>query len=289
MEKLGYSWETLHKRYPRLIYASASGFGHTGPYRSKPAYDMVVQGMGGIMSVTGHPDTPPTRVGSSIGDIVAGIFTTVGISSALYHRAQTGEATCIDVAMLDCQVAILENAIIRYAATGKIPGPIGSRHPSIAPFEAYETADGHIIIAAGNDHLFREMSATIDRPDLATDPRFTSNELRCEHVDELRNEMEGALRTQPSAYWLSLLEKAGIPSGPINNIEQVLQDPQVIARNMIVEAHDPAIGRVRMPGNPVKMSAFPDPHERAPAPDLDADRAAILEFLKSRRAKSHQT
>jgi CoA:oxalate CoA-transferase len=136
LEKLGYGWDALHARFPRLIYAAASGFGHTGPYSKRAAYDMVVQGMGGIMSVTGHPGGPPTRVGTSVGDITAGLFTAVGVNAALYHRERTGEGVKIDVAMLDCQIAILENAIARYAATGEVPGPIGNRHPSITPFGA---------------------------------------------------------------------------------------------------------------------------------------------------------
>ena len=137
MEKLGYGWDNLYPRFPRLIYAAASGFGHTGPYKNRAAYDMVVQGMGGIMSLTGHPGTPPTRVGTSVGDITAGLFTTIGINAALFERSRTGLGRKIDVAMLDCQIAILENAIARYFSTGEVPGPLGARHPSITPFEAF--------------------------------------------------------------------------------------------------------------------------------------------------------
>ena len=163
MERLGYGWETLQRAIPRLIYAAASGFGHSGPYKSRPAYDMVVQGMGGIMSITGHPGGPPTRVGASIGDLTAGLFTTIGIASALHHRAKSGKGMKIDVAMLDCQVAILENALSRYFLTGKSPAPLGARHPSIAPFAAFKTADGHIIIACGTDALYRKLCAAIER------------------------------------------------------------------------------------------------------------------------------
>jgi CoA:oxalate CoA-transferase len=162
MEKLGYGWEGLHPRFPRLVYAAVSGFGHTGPLAKRPAYDMVVQAMGGVMSITGQPDGPPTRVGTSIGDVTAGLFTAIGICSALFERERTGEAAKIDVAMLDCQVAILENAIARYAATGEVPGPIGARHPSITPFAAFEARDGWFVIAAGNDMLFRRLCAVID-------------------------------------------------------------------------------------------------------------------------------
>jgi CoA:oxalate CoA-transferase len=281
-EKFGYDWETLHKRFPSLILASASGFGQTGPYSKKPAYDMVVQAMGGIMSLTGHEGNPPTRVGSSIGDIGAGLFTTIGIASALYHREKTGEATRIDVSMLDCQVALLENGIARYLATGQVPGPLGSRHPSIAPFQAFATADRHIVIAAGNDILFARMAKAIGALDLIDDDRFADNELRRHNVEALSGAIEAALKTEPAEHWLKILDEAGIPSGPINNVEQVLQDPQVIARNMVIETNDPDIGTVKMPGNPIKLTAFTDPTERPAAPALDADREDILSELTAR-------
>ena len=149
MEKLGYGWDTLQARWPSLIFAAASGFGQTGPYAKRPAYDMVVQGMGGVMSLTGHPGGPPTRVGSSIGDLAAGMFAAAGINAALFERTRTGKGAMIDIGMLDCQVALLENAIVRYTTTGDIPGPLGARHPSIAPFAAFTSADGHIIVACG--------------------------------------------------------------------------------------------------------------------------------------------
>src|ERR1700732_24236 len=178
MEKLGYGWESLHSRYPRLVYAAASGFGHTGPYSTYPAYDMAVQGLGGIMSITGHPGGPPTRVGTSIGDIGAGLYTAVAVNAALLHRERTGEATKIDIAMFDCQLALLENAIMRYTTTGQIPGPTGARHPSITPFEAFPTADGHVIIAAGNDALYLKLCEVIGRPDLAENALYRTNDLR---------------------------------------------------------------------------------------------------------------
>lgn len=280
LSKLGYSWQMLHRDYPRLIYAATSGFGATGPYAGRPAYDMVVQAMGGVMSLTGHPGSPPTRVGTSIGDITAGLFTATGINAALYHRAQTGEGMMVDVAMLDCQVAILENAIARYFATGEVPGPIGSRHPSITPFEAFATADGHIVIAAGNDALFARLCETVGRAAIASDPRFATNALRTEHHAALKRELEATLARRPTADWLAALGDAGIPCGPIQNIAQVLADPQIAARNMIVTADDPDIGPLRMAGNPIKLSAFADPPTRAPAPGLDADRARLLKELE---------
>lgn len=282
MEGLGYGWDALHARFPNLIYAGVSGFGHTGPYAEarRPAYDMVVQGMGGIMSLTGHPGGPPTRVGTSVGDITAGLFAAIGILSALYHRRATGEAIKVDVGMLDSQIAILENAIMRYQATGEPPGPIGARHPSIAPFEAYATADGHIVIAAGNDALFRRVADALDAPALKDNPKFATNALRCEHVEALKAALEAVLTAHPTSYWLERLEAAGVPSGPLNNVPQALSDPQVLARNMVVSVTDALAGSLKLAGNPVKLSGFPDPETRPPAPELDADREAILrEFL----------
>ena len=276
MEKLDYGWDKLHKRYPRLIYAAASGFGHSGPYQNRAAYDMVVQGMGGIMSLTGHPGGPPTRVGTSVGDITAGLFTAIGVNAALFHRERAGEGMKVDVAMLDCQVAILENAIARYVATGQVPGPLGARHPSITPFEAYKTADGWIIIAAGNDGLFKKLAAALARPELATDARFTTNDLRTRHHDDLRAEIERTLAFHDSAHWLNAIDAAGVPCGPINNVAQVLDDPQVRSRNMVVTLDDPVTGTIRIAGNPIKLSAFPDPAGRGPVPDLDADRSKVV-------------
>ncbi len=276
MEKLGYGWATLHERYPRLIYAAASGFGHSGPYSHYPAYDMVVQGLGGIMSITGHPGAPPVRIGMSIGDIGAGLYAAVAVNAALAHRERTGEATKVDIAMFDCQLALLENAIMRYTTSGQVPGPMGARHPSITPFEAFATADGYMIIAAGNDGLYRKLCEALGRPELATDARFKSNELRTRNGQALRAILDPLLCCKPTAAWTALLEAAGIPCGPINNVAEALAHPQVAARNMLVELEDPKAGTVRLAGNPMKLSAFADPKTRAPAPDLDGDRAAIL-------------
>jgi CoA:oxalate CoA-transferase len=279
MEKLGYGWETLHPRFPRLIYAAASGFGHTGPYSRHPAYDMVVQGLGGIMSVTGEPGGGLTRVGMSIGDIGAGLYTTVALNAALYHRAQTGEACKVDIGMFDCQLALLENAIMRYTTSGKVPGPMGARHPSITPFEAYKTRDGHLIIAAGNDALYIKLCQALERGDLADDARFKTNDLRNTNNRTLAAEIEKELAKDTTAGWQARLERAGIPCGPVNNIAQALAHPQTAARNMLVEAADAVAGKVKVAGNPLKLSGFPDPTTRPGAPELDADRAAILREL----------
>ncbi len=279
MEKLGYGWEDLRRRFPRLIYAAVSGFGHTGPYAPRPAYDIVVQGMGGIMSLTGQPGGEPARVGTSLGDIVAGLFTTIGINAALASREGSGLGTKIDVSMLDSQVAILENAIARYTATGSVPGPLGTRHPSITPFAAFAAKDTHVIIAAGNDALFRTLCTSLERQELAEDPRFATNDLRTQHEAALREELESALRSRTAAEWLEVLQPAGVPCGPINDVEQVLSDPQVRARNMLVRVEDPEAGTLEMAGNPIKFSSHPDPETRGPVPDLDGDRAALLREL----------
>jgi CoA:oxalate CoA-transferase len=280
MARLGYGWDALHVRHPRLIYAAASGFGQTGPDAARPAYDMIVQAMGGIMSVTGHPGGPPTRVGSSIGDITAGLFTVIGIQAALIDRDRTGAGQLVDVAMLDCQIAILENAIARYVVSGVSPGPLGSRHPSITPFAAYATADGHIVIAAGNDALWGALCTALGAPALAGDPRFASNALRTEHADALADAAEALLRARSSAHWLAVIAAAGVPCGPLNTVAQALANPQIAARNMLVATAFPSGAPLRVAGNPIKLSAHADPATRPPAPALDGDRAGILARLQ---------
>jgi CoA:oxalate CoA-transferase len=279
MEKLGYGWESLHRRYPRLVYAAASGFGHSGPYSHYPAYDMVVQGLGGIMSITGHPGMPLTRVGTSVGDLAGGLYTAVALNAALLHRERTGEATKVDVALFDCQLALLENAIMRYTTTGEIPGPMGARHPSITPFEAFATCDGDLIIAAGNDGLFVKLAHALDRADLAENPLFSTNALRNAHQEALRAEIESVLRTEGTDHWIAVLEAAGVPCGPVNNIAQALAHPQTAARNMLISVDDPVTGPLELAGNPMKLSGFVDPPTRDPAPDLDSDRDRILREL----------
>jgi CoA:oxalate CoA-transferase len=276
MERLGLGWDALKARYPTLIYAAASGFGQTGPYADRPAYDVIAQAMGGIMSLTGHEGGPPTRVGSSIGDLGAGLFTALGISSALFDRARTGKGMMLDVAMLDCQVALLENSVIRYFASGQSPRPVGGRHPSIAPFEPYRTQDGHIVVACGNDELFRRLAKTLERPDLATDPRFSENARRSDNVLDLKVALEGILLHQTTDHWLGVLGKAGIPCAPINDVAHACADPQIVARNMIVPIEDEALPGIKLAGLPIKMSAYPDTHSRPAAPDLDGQRARIL-------------
>lgn len=276
MERLGLGAQSLVQRFPRLIYASASGFGHSGPDSHRPAYDLIVQAMGGVMSITGHDGAPPTRVGTSLGDITAALFTVIGIEAALLHRANTGRGQIVDVAMLDCQLAILENAIARFQVTGRNPGPLGSRHPSITPFQAYRCQDRPIVIAAGNDALFAACCQALGLQRLTTDPRFDSNMRRTTHVAELAAEFETLFQTAPAAHWLDLLGAGAVPAGLIHNVEEALSQPQVKARNMLVDTSSPTGQPLKIAGNPIKMSAHPDPLFRPPAPGLDADRAAIL-------------
>ena len=206
LEKWGFGWKQISEKYPKLIYASASGFGQTGPLKELPAYDMVVQGMGGLMSVTGQPNSEPTRVGTSIGDITAGLFTAIGINAALYDRQKTGKGMYIDVSMLDCQIAILENAIARYLSKNEIPKPMGSRHPSIAPFEAFKTKDSYIIIAAGNDKLFESLCNALDLKELINHDKFKINSSRSENMDELKSLLEHKLVNKTTNDWVKITQ-----------------------------------------------------------------------------------
>ena len=276
LEKWGYGWKDINKRYPKLIYASASGFGQTGPLKELPAYDMVVQGMGGLMSVTGQPNSEPTRVGTSIGDITAGLFTAIGINAALYDRQKTGKGMFIDVAMLDCQIAILENAIARYLSKNEIPKPLGSRHPSIAPFEAFKTKDSYIIIAAGNDKLFNNLCEALNLNELVKNEKFKSNSLRCENMDDLKKIFEEKLKSKNTTDWINIFEELKIPCGPIFNIKEAVENPQINERNMIVKAYHDIIGEFKLSGNPIKMSTYKDEKTRGKIPNLDEHREKIL-------------
>lgn len=289
MEKLNYGWERLRQINPRLIYAAVSGFGQTGPYQNLPAYDLVVQAMGGIMSITGQPADaspdspgaqPPVRVGTSIGDISAGLFSVCGILSALHRRERSGQGCLVDVGMLDCQVAILENAISRCLAAGRPPAPLGMRHPSITPFDGFKAKDAFMIIAAGNDALFAKLCAALGVDDLPALDAFNSNDRRTENHAALKREIESALAGKSAAEWLEILRDAGVPCAPINDVAQVVDDAQVKARNMIIESRDANGNRTLMAGNPIKMSGVDDPSTRAPAPALDQHREEILRWLE---------
>ncbi len=275
MDKLGLGYDVLKEINPRLIYSACTGFGMTGPYKHDPAYDVIVQGMGGIMSITGQEGGEPTKVGASIGDITAGIFSAVGIMIALYNREKTGKGQLVDVSMLDCQVAILENAIARYMNAGVSPKPIGNRHASITPFQSLKTKDGYVIVAVGNDTLWQKFCGLIERPDLAADPRFTTNPLRTENVKVLGEELNKTFQTKTMDEWLHILKEGGVPVGPINDVERVIKDPAVIAREMIVTTHHPIAGDVEMAGVPIKLSETPGSVD-APAPTLGQHTREIL-------------
>lgn len=282
LDRLGYDWQALQKINEKLICASVSGFGQTGPYSDRPAYDLVVQGMGGVMSLTGDDDAEkPVRVGTSIGDITAGMFGLSGVLAALYDREKTGKGSKIDVGMLDCQVAILENAVSRYFAENTVPGPIGLRHPSITPFAGLRAKnDQYLILAAGNDSMFKTLCEVIQRDDLVSDARFLSNADRTNNYSDLYKELESTLSSKTVDQWLKILQQAGIPSGPINNIEQIVNDPHIAARNMIVSAWSDTGVEFKMPGNPIKFSNYQDDSTRKPAPRIDQHRAEILsEFM----------
>ena len=281
MERLGYGWEDLHPKYPKLIYGAVSRFGHSGPDSQRPAYDMVVQARGGVMSITGERDREPVRVGASIGDIAAGMFLAQGILAALLHRQQTGVGQKVDIAMLDCQLAMLEHAIALTTISGEAPRPSGARHPSITPFETFHASDGLFVIAAGNDVLFARLCEALRLP-IAGDERFATNPARCENARLLKRLIEAVTLEKGKQHWIDLLTEAGIPTGPIQNVAEVLKDPQIRARNMVVDVLDQAGKPAYVAaGNPIKMSALADPSTRPPAPKLDEHRQEILDWLES--------
>ncbi|MDE0636407.1 MAG: CaiB/BaiF CoA-transferase family protein [Candidatus Poribacteria bacterium] len=275
MKKLGLDYGKLASEQPSLIYAACSGFGQTGPLAKQGAYDMIIQGMGGIISITGEPDGPPVRVGTSISDITAALFTTIGILSALHHRNQTGKGQLVDVAMLDSLVAVLENAIVRYFATDEVPQPLGSRHPAITPFEAFKSADGHIIIAIGNDTLWAKFCEHADREDLISAPRFNTNAERTANHSELYPILSEIMRQRTTDEWIETLEKIGVPCGPINTIDKVVNHPQIKAREMITQVMHQVTGVVEVPGVPIKLSDTPGDVD-TPAPSLGEHTIEIL-------------
>ncbi|MDP9182635.1 MAG: CoA transferase [Actinomycetota bacterium] len=250
----------------RLVYCSISGFGHTGPWSSRPAYDAVVQGMSGIMSITGSSDGPPVKPGSPVADLSAGLYAFGGICAAL----RAGVGTHLDVAMYDATVSLLEGAALAWLATGDDPGRIGNAHFSIAPFDTFTCADRDVTICAANDLLFGALAGALRLPELLTDPRFASNAHRHAHREALKLELETVLRTQSAEHWLSVLDAAGVPGGPISDVAEAVGSDQSKARNMVVEA-----GGLPVPGQPLKLSGWPDPVQRPAAPGLDEHGAAI--------------
>jgi len=278
MQGLGFSYDELAKINPRLIYASSSGFGQTGPLAGYPAYDTVIQAMSGVMSMTGFPDGPPTRVGTSISDLCGGVFMFCGIASALYAREKSGKGAAVDVAMFDATLAFLEHGVMEYVAYGKPLQRIGNRHPFTAPFDVFATLDEDLVICAGNDHLFAQLCNAIGRSDLIADDRFLTNPRRLENNAALKHELEAALKKRPAAHWLDTIHEAGVPVAPLLNVAQAAEHPQTRARNMLIEA-----GGVRMVGNPIKISGYEDPPTRVGAPTLDQHGDALRREFAVRR------
>ena len=279
MEKLGLGWDELKQLNPRLIYAAVSGFGHTGPDSRRPAYDILVQAMGGVMSITGWPDAPPTRVGMSLGDITAAIFGANGIMAALYQREKTGKGQKVDVAMLDCQLAILENALVRFQVDGEPPSPLGTRHPTITPFQAFRASDDWFVLAVGNDALWKTFCDAVGRPDLLADQRFTTNNSRTKYLDDLIPVLNVLFARKSAKEWLDLLEAAGVPAAPVNSIDKVMEDRQLKARNMFLTVEDDVAGTVTIPGNPIKMENLPETPDRPHAPAIGEHTDKILHEL----------
>jgi CoA:oxalate CoA-transferase len=277
MRKLGFGWKEIQRINPRIIYASICGFGHDSlpGYDSRPSYDVVAQGYSGLMSITGPEGGPPCRVGSSVGDIIAGHQAVIGILAALRHREKTGHGQHYDGSLVDGLFAVLENAVIRYTATGEVPEPLGSRHPSIIPFQGFRTKDSWIIIAIGNDLLWAKFCRLINLPDLVEDPRFRTNPLRTQNVKELIPLLEVEFQKKTTKEWVALLEAADLPHSPINNIREICEDPHIRYRRMLVEMEQPGVGKVRMAGSPIHLSETPG-EVYAPAPLLGEHSEEIL-------------
>ena len=256
MERLGLGYPVLQEVNPRIIFAAISGFGQTGPYAQRPALDIIVQAMGGIMSITGEPGGGPVRPGTSLGDIVAGLFTTNAVLAALYERDRSGEGQMIDIAMLDCQLAILEAAVGRYTLTGEIPRPLGTRHPTFTPFQAFRTSDSWVVVAivGGLNDMWPRLCAAVERVDLIDDPRFADGHLRTENYEELNPILSAAFLTKPTVQWLEELQALGIPAAPVSSMDEIVNDPQVKHREMLVEAALPSGRKATVVNTPIKMS-----------------------------------
>ncbi len=278
MDRLGLGYESLAELNPRLIYASLSGFGQTGPYRDRGAYDVIVQAMSGMMGITGQLQGPPTRVGASIGDMIPALYTVAGIMGALFERSQTGQGCQLDVAMMDSVFALTENALARYWLTEQNPAPMGNRHPAIAPFSTFATGDGTIVIACGNDSLWRQLCDCLEIPEGRDDSRFATNELRTENAEELAEFLETCLASRATEDWLERLLEAGIPAAKVNRMSDLADDPHLRSRNMVQEIEQEGIGRMLTPGSPIKSNRSDD-DIRAAAPALGADTRRVLEEL----------
>ncbi|MEK8024243.1 MAG: CoA transferase [Candidatus Hydrogenedentota bacterium] len=275
LDRLGLDYESASRRNPRLVYCSISGFGQTGPWALKPGYDLAIQGMGGLMSLTGVTDGPPTKVGTSIADIISGIYAAQGILLALYAREKTGKGQRVDISMLDGQVSLLTYQAGIYFATGESPKRLGNQHPTICPYETFQTADGYINLAVGNDKLWKEFCNLVARPDLAADDRFDTNPRRVHHHDALFPILSEIFRHDTTREWIKKLDQAGIPAGPIFDVGDVLELEQTKSREMVVQVDHKKAGNIRLTGIPIKLSDTP-PAIKSPPPLLGEHTDEIL-------------
>ncbi len=280
IEKFGFTSDYLSKKYPKLIQTKISGFGETGPMQSLPAYDVIVQAMGGMMSITGNNKNELCRVGSSIGDITAGLYAVIGILLQLINRNKTKLGSRLDLSMLDCQVAILENAISRYSVEKTIPEPLGTDHPSITPFGAFKTLNGLIVIAIGNDKMFSRFCQIIGSEKLAKNKLFVDNNLRNKNLSVLRKKIENVLKKKKKEFWIKRFQKNHIPCSKINTIKDLFNNKQIKDRRMILDYNDDIVKTFKVSGNPIKLSCLQSNQKNLKAPDLDENREYILKHFK---------
>jgi crotonobetainyl-CoA:carnitine CoA-transferase CaiB-like acyl-CoA transferase len=278
MERLGLDHATLERRYPRLVYCSVSGFGQTGPRRNHAGYDAVMQAEGGLMSITGDRDGPPFRLGVAISDIVSGMFAAQGIAMALLARERSGRGQLVDVGMLDATTALLTYQAAICFATGASPNRMGNRHPTIVPYETFATLDGDVVVAVGNDEQWRRFCGAVGLETLGTDRRFATNRLRVENYDALRPILAVQLATRTTEAWLDNLRSAGVPSGAVRAVNEVLNDPQLLDREMVGSIEHPTLGPLRVLGIPIKLSDTPGAIRSAP-PTLGQHTNAVLRDL----------
>lgn len=268
LKKYGLDYESLNAINPKLIYCSITGFGQNGPYAARPGYDFMIQAMGGLMSITGERDDQPgggpQKAGVAVADLMTGMYATVGILAALNERNRSGLGQHIDMALLDCQVAMLANQNMNYLASGQAPQRAGNAHQNLVPYQVFAVADGHMIVAVGNDSQFRAYCRVIHRDDLAQDPRFVTNPQRVRNREQLVPILAEIMQSQPLQYWLDLLESVNVPVGPINSLEQVYQNPQVQARQMKISLPHPIAGQADFVASPLRLSASPVQYHSAP-------------------------
>ena len=279
LRKYGLDYDSLKADNPGLIYCSITGFGQTGPYASRPGYDFMIQGMGGLMSITGErddlPGGGPQKAGVAVADLMTGMYSTVGILAALHERGRSGLGQHIDMALLDCQVAMMANQNLNYMTSGQAPRRAGNAHQNLVPYQVFAASDGHLIVAVGNDSQFRNYCRVIGLPELSSDPRFATNPQRVQNRDVLVPLLAERMATGERDHWLAELESAGVPAGPINTLDQVYQDPQVQAREMRRELPHPTAGTVPIAASPLKLSGSPVQYRR-PAPLLGEHTRQVL-------------